>query len=91
MASAYKIKIAARLRPPIPGELVDEGVQVEHRDDGTSCISVPNPRDTTQVFKFPYAPRSFVQRNAAHNASVLPLAMIHHPYKKTYSRTMYVL
>ena len=54
MASAYKIKIAARLRPPIPGELVDEGVQVEHRDDGTSCISVPNPRDTTQVFKFPY-------------------------------------
>lgn len=54
MANAYKIKIAARLRPPIPGELVDDGVQVEHRDDGTSCISVPNPRDLTQIFKFPF-------------------------------------
>ncbi|EKM57950.1 uncharacterized protein PHACADRAFT_193079 [Phanerochaete carnosa HHB-10118-sp] len=53
MATTYKIKIAARLRPPIPGELVDDGVQVERRDDGTSCVSVPNPRDLTQIFKFP--------------------------------------
>ena len=52
-ANSYKVKIAARLRPPITGEINDEGVQVQHGDDGISCISVPNPRDHSQIFKFP--------------------------------------
>lgn len=54
MAHAYRVKIAARLRPPIEGEQVDDGVQIEHGDNNITCISVPNPRDTSQVFKFPY-------------------------------------
>ncbi|PSR70750.1 hypothetical protein PHLCEN_2v13370 [Hermanssonia centrifuga] len=53
MAHAYKVKIAARLRPPIYGEINDDGVQVVHNDDDISFISVPNPRDASQIFKFP--------------------------------------
>ena len=63
MATA-KIKIAARLRPKIPGEMDDDSVKVCHDWDGVgtsssgggSFISVTNPRDTSQVFKFPYGP-----------------------------------
>ncbi|KAG6819786.1 hypothetical protein H0H93_008701 [Arthromyces matolae] len=55
MASA-KIKIIARLRPRLNNELDDGSVQVVHNsDDGGSLVSVINPRDTTQVFKFPFS------------------------------------
>ncbi|RDB30648.1 Kinesin-like protein KIF22 [Hypsizygus marmoreus] len=64
MATA-KIKIAARLRPRLGGELVDDSVKVEHPSNETgessssgssgSIISVTNPRDPTQVFKFPFS------------------------------------
>ncbi|KAF8634231.1 hypothetical protein AX15_000994 [Amanita polypyramis BW_CC] len=56
MASAHKVRIAARLRPRIEGEIDDESVQVHRSEDGgMSCITVPNPRDPTQVFKFPFS------------------------------------
>ncbi|KAF5375666.1 hypothetical protein D9615_009354 [Tricholomella constricta] len=62
MATA-KIKIAARLRPRLSGELDDESVKVILASDETggssssgsgSVISVTNPRDPSQVFKFPF-------------------------------------
>jgi len=63
MASAHKVKIAARLRPRLNGELDDESVKVYlgSEDTGESSsvmgsgrfISVTNPRDPSQVFKFP--------------------------------------
>ncbi|KAI0697020.1 P-loop containing nucleoside triphosphate hydrolase protein [Cytidiella melzeri] len=53
MANAYRVKIAARLRPPIAGEVNDDGVQVQPADNGVSNICVPNPRDGSQIFKFP--------------------------------------
>ena len=71
MATA-KIKIAARLRPMLPGEMDDDSVKVCHDWDGAgtsssgggSFMSVTNPRDTSQVFKFPYGPSdsSFTRR-----------------------------
>ena len=61
--SCHKVKIAARLRPRINGELDDESVKVYHASDdssssegggsGGSYITVANPRDLSQVFKFP--------------------------------------
>lgn len=59
MASNFKIKIAARLRPRIEGEVDDGGIQVVREEgkvesSGTSSITVPNPRDDKQIFKFPY-------------------------------------
>ncbi|KAI0087443.1 P-loop containing nucleoside triphosphate hydrolase protein [Irpex rosettiformis] len=54
MANSYRVKIAARLRPPITNEINDEGVQVQLADNGVSYISVPNPRDVSQIFKFPF-------------------------------------
>ncbi|KAF8887574.1 kinesin-like protein [Infundibulicybe gibba] len=63
MSAAHKVKIAARLRPRINGEIDDESVKVYHgeMDDmggassrSGSFISVTNPRDPTQVFKFPF-------------------------------------
>jgi len=64
MATLQKIKIAARLRPLIQGEIDDGSVKVIHPSDNTkgsshstsssqSFISVANPRDPNQVFKFP--------------------------------------
>ncbi|KAF8068670.1 kinesin-like protein [Lyophyllum atratum] len=64
MATA-KIKIAARLRPRLNGELDDESVKIIHTSAETggsssgsggsgSVISVTNPRDPSQVFKFPF-------------------------------------
>ncbi|KAH0826644.1 P-loop containing nucleoside triphosphate hydrolase protein [Lanmaoa asiatica] len=50
----HKIKIAARLRPRLEMELDDEGIQITHTSGGPSCISVPNPRDLSQVFNFPF-------------------------------------
>ncbi|KAG5651643.1 hypothetical protein H0H81_007953 [Sphagnurus paluster] len=64
MATA-KIKIAARLRPKLHGELDDESIKVLHATEEAwgsssggngrgSIISVTNPRDASQVFKFPF-------------------------------------
>ena len=62
MASA-KVRIAARLRPRIDGELDDESVKIIHplnttggsssSTAGSSFITVANPRDPSQIFKFP--------------------------------------
>ncbi|KAI0281792.1 P-loop containing nucleoside triphosphate hydrolase protein [Russula aff. rugulosa BPL654] len=49
------VKIIARLRPPIPGELSDNGIRIITTDDGLSSICVNNPRDHSQVFKFPFS------------------------------------
>lgn len=62
--ATHKVKIVARLRPKIQGELDDDSVQIHHPTDntggsssslalGVSYISVTNPRDPSQVFKFP--------------------------------------
>jgi hypothetical protein len=53
MASVQRVKIIARLRPPIPGELSDNGIRIIPTDDGLPAICVNNPRDHSQVFKFP--------------------------------------
>ncbi|GLB45200.1 putative TRAFAC class myosin-kinesin ATPase superfamily, kinesin family protein [Lyophyllum shimeji] len=56
--ATHKIKIAARLRPRLNGELDDESVKVIRASDengGSSVISVTNPRDPSQVFKFPFS------------------------------------
>lgn len=64
--ATHKVKIAARLRPKIQGELDDDSVQIHHTTDntggsssslalGVSYISVTNPRDPSQVFKFPFS------------------------------------
>ncbi|KAH7886963.1 P-loop containing nucleoside triphosphate hydrolase protein [Phlebopus sp. FC_14] len=52
--AAHKIKIAARLRPRLENELDDDGIQIIPSPDGPSYINVPNPRDVTQVFNFPF-------------------------------------
>ncbi|KAI3614956.1 microtubule motor [Moniliophthora roreri] len=67
MASTRRIRIATRLRPRIDGEIDDGAIQVCHASDNTaassssassttslSYISAPNPRDLTEVFKFPF-------------------------------------
>ncbi|KAG2127654.1 P-loop containing nucleoside triphosphate hydrolase protein [Suillus bovinus] len=56
MSGTHKIKIAARLRPRIEHEIDDQGIQITHDEDGEgpSWICVPNPRDVTQVFRFPF-------------------------------------
>ncbi|KAG2032070.1 P-loop containing nucleoside triphosphate hydrolase protein [Suillus americanus] len=56
MSGAHKIKIAARLRPRIEHEIDDQGIQITHDEDGEgpSWICVPNPRDVTQIFRFPF-------------------------------------
>ncbi len=55
MANIQRVKIVARLRPPIPGELSDQGIRIITPDDDNDCpaICVNNPRDQSQVFKFP--------------------------------------
>ncbi|KAF8903894.1 kinesin-like protein [Gymnopilus junonius] len=63
MAAIHKVKIAARLRPRLEGELEDDSIQIVHPSSasggsssfsGGSFISVTNPRDPSQVFKFPF-------------------------------------
>lgn len=49
----HKVKIAARLRPAILGELDDNGVLINTDDDAKSYICVSNPRDLSQQFKYP--------------------------------------
>ena len=61
--STHKVKIIARLRPKIHGELDDDSVKIIHTSDNNgdrlaasgSFVTVPNPRDPTQIFKFPLA------------------------------------
>ncbi|KAF9448144.1 kinesin-domain-containing protein [Macrolepiota fuliginosa MF-IS2] len=59
--ASHGIKIAARLRPALAGEIIDENIVVHHASDdssgSTKCsyVSVVNPRDITQVFKFPFS------------------------------------
>src|SRR5258708_39018632 len=58
-----RIKIISRLRPRIKGELDDNSVKIVHELDdsgesfattkGGSFVTVPNPRDAIQIFKFP--------------------------------------
>ncbi|KAI1786603.1 kinesin-domain-containing protein [Ganoderma leucocontextum] len=52
--SYSRVKIAARLRPAIPGEPHDNAIRVIHSDAG-SAISVDNPRDPSQTFKYPFS------------------------------------
>ena len=58
--ASHRIKIAARLRPSLPGEITDHDIAVHHSSDKStdsvdgSYISVANPRDASQVFKFAY-------------------------------------
>jgi len=53
--STYKIAISARLRPRLPSEQVDDSIHVFQDDNaGGSYVVVTNPRDPSQVFKFPY-------------------------------------
>ncbi|KAG1805308.1 P-loop containing nucleoside triphosphate hydrolase protein [Suillus subaureus] len=56
MSGTHKIKIAARLRPRIEHEIDDQGIQITHDEEGEgpSWICVPNPRDVTQIFRFPF-------------------------------------
>ncbi|KAH8996709.1 P-loop containing nucleoside triphosphate hydrolase protein [Lactarius akahatsu] len=57
MANVQTVKIVARLRPPIPGELSDQGIRIVTTDDENDfpAICVNNPRDQSQVFKFPFS------------------------------------
>ncbi|KAI0739220.1 P-loop containing nucleoside triphosphate hydrolase protein [Daedaleopsis nitida] len=52
--SYSKVKIAARLRPPIPGEQHDKAIRVLQTDSG-AAICVDNPRDPSQTFKYPFS------------------------------------
>ncbi|KAI0676625.1 kinesin-domain-containing protein [Trametes maxima] len=52
--SYSRVRIAARLRPAIPGEQHDSAIRVLRSDSG-SAIVVDNPRDTSQTFKYPFS------------------------------------
>lgn len=49
------VRIAARLRPRLQAELDDQSVLVHNSLDqqGDNFVSVTNPRDPSQIFKFP--------------------------------------
>ncbi|KAL5496032.1 hypothetical protein ACEPAH_3125 [Sanghuangporus vaninii] len=49
-----KIRIAARLRPNIPGEILDDAVGVENDENG-AFVTMTHPRDASQRFKFPFS------------------------------------
>ncbi|KAI0349857.1 kinesin-domain-containing protein [Trametes cingulata] len=51
--SYSRVKIAARLRPPIPGEQHDNAIRVVRSSSG-SAIVVDNPRDPSQSFNYPF-------------------------------------
>ncbi|EJC98206.1 kinesin-domain-containing protein [Fomitiporia mediterranea MF3/22] len=71
---ATKICIAARLRPSIPGEIVDDAVGVQSDEDG-AFVMMSHPRDNNQRFKFPfsscYGPES--TQEEIYNNDVKPL------------------
>ena len=52
MKEGKPIHIVARVRPPIHGEICDDSVKVQTRDE-RQVIAVNNPRDPSQVFEFP--------------------------------------
>ncbi|RPD53144.1 kinesin-domain-containing protein [Lentinus tigrinus ALCF2SS1-7] len=52
--SYSRVRIAARLRPAIPGEQHDKAIRVVRNDAGSS-ICVDNPRDPSQTFKYPFS------------------------------------
>ncbi|KAI0642491.1 P-loop containing nucleoside triphosphate hydrolase protein [Trametes meyenii] len=52
--SYSRVRIAARLRPAIPGEQHDNAIRVLRSDSG-SAIVVDNPRDSSQTFKYPFS------------------------------------
>ncbi|KAJ6583010.1 kinesin-like protein [Mycena vulgaris] len=77
MAATAKVKIAARLRPRLPGEPLDDAVRIVHGDSSSTSTSIPNtsgpntsagsasttsgtfisvanPRDPSQIFRFPF-------------------------------------
>ncbi|CAL1699806.1 unnamed protein product [Somion occarium] len=54
MNNTRHINIVTRLRPPITNEVNDDGVRVTREGD-RHFISVNNPRDLTQVFKYPFS------------------------------------
>ncbi|KZV61337.1 kinesin-domain-containing protein [Peniophora sp. CONT] len=51
MSSNHKVKIAARLRPPLPGEQQDDGVYVKHEQPPRICVT--HPRDPTKNMEYP--------------------------------------
>ncbi|KAI0367731.1 kinesin-domain-containing protein [Pilatotrama ljubarskyi] len=53
MSSYSRVKIAARLRPPISGEQHDNAIRVLRSPSG-SAIVVDNPRDPSQTFNYPF-------------------------------------
>ncbi|KAK0489541.1 kinesin-like protein [Armillaria luteobubalina] len=65
MANGQKIRIAARLRPRLNGEVDDDAIKVFHSLDDTgassnsattqSFVTVPNPSNAAQIFKFPFS------------------------------------
>ncbi|KAK0473722.1 kinesin-like protein [Armillaria novae-zelandiae] len=65
MANGQKIRIAARLRPRLNGEVDDNAIKVCHSLDDTgassnsattqSFVTVPNPSNAAQIFKFPFS------------------------------------
>ncbi|KAJ3481993.1 hypothetical protein NLI96_g7286 [Meripilus lineatus] len=59
MRSVHPIRIVARLRPPLPGELCDSSLDIENptpptQNQSQQYISIKNPRDSSQVFKFQF-------------------------------------
>ncbi|KAF9023337.1 kinesin-domain-containing protein [Hymenopellis radicata] len=54
MSDGQRIRIAARLRPRIDGEIDDDGVQVCH-SSGESYVAVPNPANPAETFKFKFS------------------------------------
>ncbi|PBK94856.1 kinesin-domain-containing protein [Armillaria gallica] len=65
MANGQKIRIAARLRPRLNGEVDDDAIKICHSLDDTGAssnsatsqcfITVPNPANAAQIFKFPFS------------------------------------
>ncbi|KAI0822872.1 P-loop containing nucleoside triphosphate hydrolase protein [Trametes gibbosa] len=53
--SFSRIRIAARLRPPIPGEQHDNAIRVRTDTDAPTAIIVDNPRDPSQTFNYPFS------------------------------------
>ncbi|KAH9848323.1 P-loop containing nucleoside triphosphate hydrolase protein [Lenzites betulinus] len=53
--SFSRVRIAARLRPPIPGEQHDNAIRVRRDTDALSAIIVDNPRDPSQTFNYPFS------------------------------------
>ncbi|VDB91378.1 unnamed protein product [Peniophora sp. CBMAI 1063] len=51
MSSHHKVKIAARIRPPLAGEQQDDGVYVKHGQPPRLCVT--HPREPTKNMEYP--------------------------------------